>query len=58
VAVLFTHRRESIHSVLKINDRVIKVKDKAKFLGLVLDSKLTWKAHVDYIVDIVDKCKK
>jgi len=55
VAVLFPHRMESIRSALKINDRFIKMEDKAKFLGLVLDSKLTWKAHVDYIVD---KCKK
>jgi len=55
VAVLFTHRREGIESTLKINDDYVKVEKKAKFLGLVFDSKLTWKEHVDYVVD---KCKK
>ena len=55
VAVLFTHRTESIQNTLKLNDSFIKVKNKAKFLGLIFDAKLTWNEHVNYIVD---KCKK
>ena len=55
VAVLFTHRKDNIHSTLKIKDTFIKVEDKARFLGLIFDSKLTWNDHVDYIID---KCKK
>jgi len=29
---------------------VVKVEKKTKFLGLVFDSKLTWKEHVDYML--------
>jgi len=55
VAVLFTHRREQINKILKINDEALTVKSHAKFLGIIFDSKLTWNDHVNYIVD---KCKK
>ena len=55
VAVLFTHRKENIHSTLKVKDTFVKVEHKARFLGLIFDSKLTWNDHVDYIID---KCKK
>ena len=55
VAVLFTHRRESIDSSLKLNGAYVKTDRKVKFLGLIFDSKLTWNDHVEHIVD---KCKK
>ena len=55
VAVLFTHRKDNIHYALKIKDMHVKVENKARFLGLIFDSRLTWNDHVDYIVD---KCKK
>jgi len=41
VVVLFTHRRENINCRLKIDDEYVRVENKAKFLGLVFDSKLT-----------------
>ena len=52
VAVLFTHRKENIHSTLKI-DTFVKVDDKARFLGLIFDSKLTWNDHVDYVIHTI-----
>ena len=55
VAVLFTHRRDDINSRLKIGEEYVTVENKAKFLGLIFDSKLTWNHHVSYIVI---KCKK
>jgi len=55
VAVLFTCRRDAINARLKIGDNCVAVENKAKFLGLIFDSKLTWNQHVSYIVD---KCKK
>jgi len=55
VAVVFTHRRESIDSSLKLDDAYVKVDRKAKFLELIFYSKLTWNDHVKHIVD---KCKK
>ena len=55
VAVLFTRRRDRIDNILKINGESVKVENKAKFLGIIFDSKLSWNDHVNYIVD---KCKK
>jgi len=55
VAVLFTRRRNRIDNILKINGDSIKMENKAKFLGMIFDSKLSWNDHVNYIVD---KCKK
>jgi len=55
VAVLFTHRKDNINNILRINGMPVKVDNKAKFLGLVFDSKFHWNDHVAYVVD---KCKK
>jgi len=55
VAVLFTHRKDTIENLLKINGHVLRVDNKAKFLGIIFDSRLTWTHHVDYVVE---KCKK
>jgi len=55
VAVLFTHRRDDINSRLKIGNDFVTVGNKAKFWGLIFDSKLTWNQHISYMID---KCKK
>jgi len=55
VVVLFTHRRDHIDGILRINGNPVKVDRKAKFLGIVFDSRLTWNDHVNYVVE---KCKK
>ena len=55
VAVLFTRRRDRIDNILKINGESVKVENKAKFLCIIFDSKLSWNDHVIYIVD---KCKR
>lgn len=54
VAVVFTHRScEQIK--LTLHNKELQVDKKAKFLGLIFDSKLTWSEHIKYIED---KCKK
>jgi len=55
VAVLFTHRRDTVNKALQIYGDYIKIENKAKFLGIIFDSKLTWSDHVNYIMD---KCNK
>jgi len=35
VAVLFTHRKDNINNILRINGMPVKVDNKAKFLGMV-----------------------
>jgi len=55
VAVLFTHRRDHIDGIFRINGSPVKVERKAKLLGIVFDSRLTWNDHVNYVEE---KCKK
>ena len=55
VAVLFTKRSKIKDELnLKICDTPIRFEKSVKFLGVIFDDKLTWSAHIDYVVD---KCK-
>ena len=52
-SVMFTWRRNwNFSKPLKVNDTVIEMKDSTKFLGVILDSKLTWNTHIE------NQCKK
>jgi len=53
--VLFSKRSNLSRITLKIDQKQIKMDNKVKFLGVIFDSKLTWKQHIDYIIE---KCKK
>jgi len=53
--VLFSKRNNLSRITIKIDKKQIKIENKVKFLGVIFDSKLTWKPHIDYIVE---KCKK
>lgn len=53
--VLFTRKRLPPPINVKFDSHVIPVKNQTKFLGVVLDSKLSGLAHCDYIVS---KCEK
>jgi len=49
-AVLFTKRRNCTFSKpLMVDGTVIELKDSTKFLGIILDSKLSWNDHIDYV---------
>jgi len=52
--VVFSHRTNT-HIDLTINNQLVKIDNKAKFLGLVIDSKLNWNEHIKYLEE---KCKK
>ena len=54
IAAVFSHRRD-LDIQLTINNQPVKVEGRAKFLGLVFDSKLNWNEHIKYIEH---KCKK
>ena len=49
--MLFTRRRDRIDSILKINRENVKVENKAKFLGIIFDSRLNWNSHIRSILD-------
>lgn len=54
-AVLFSYARSKPKINLKIGEKSIQLEKTAKFLGVVFDNKLTWNAHIKYIVE---KCKR
>ena len=53
--VLFSKRSNLSKIDIKIEQQLIKMEDSVKFLGVIFDSKLNWKAHIDYVIE---KCKK
>ncbi|XP_064090796.1 uncharacterized protein LOC135204571 [Macrobrachium nipponense] len=56
MAVLFTRctRNETIPN-LKLKDCLIPYQNEVKFLGLIFDSKLTWRSHIDSLNTKVKK---
>jgi ribonuclease HI len=54
--VIFTNKTKLQRTKpLILNGQNMKVDDKVKFLGIILDKRLTWKYHFEYIEN---KCKK
>lgn len=55
-AMIFTRKYKiEIPSRISLNNSNFEVKSSLKFLGIYLDSKLTWKPHINYIIK---KCEK
>ena len=55
MGVIFTHKiKYDTSPVLTICGSLLKFENKAKFLGMILDKRLTWNEHVKYIED---RCK-
>lgn len=52
-AMIFTRKREKniIEPALFLGDTKLEFVNKYKFLGMILDTKLKWHAHIDYIKD-------
>ena len=53
--ILFSNKKQIPTINIKIGDKLIKMENKAKFLGIIFDRKLNWRSHVEYIIE---KCKK
>ena len=45
--IRITNKRKIIQSEYKIHSQSLKLIDKAKYLGVTIDSKLSWNAHVE-----------
>ena len=55
IIILKTKRKKTGNIIVKINDNEIKHVESTKFLGICIDSNLTWKAHINHIVTKVAK---
>ena len=51
--MLFSNSASDLPGEVKINDSIIKQTNCCNFLGLFIDSGLTWKSHIDYICKII-----
>jgi len=48
--VRFTNKRHVIKHIYHINNHELKESDVMKYLGVIVDNKLTWSAHTDYTI--------
>ena len=48
--MLFTRKRTNVHDInIEINNITISRVKNVKFLGVILDEKMSWKGHINYI---------
>ena len=54
-AVVFSHQREDERGIkMMVGEVPIKLEKSVKFLGVILDKKLTWKEHIE---NVIERCK-
>ena len=55
--MLFTRKRTDVHDIdIEINNITISRVKNVKFLGVILDEKISWKDHINYISKKISKC--
>lgn len=45
----------SFHPVLKLGDKTLQVRDKMRYLGVILCEKIEFIIHIDFILDLAKK---
>ena len=54
--LLIHNKKQSYNINLKINNKEIQCLNTIKYLGVVIDHRLSWKPHIEYIRNKVSKC--
>ena len=55
--MIFTPRNKTVHDIdVKIHGVNVEMVYATKFLGVIIDSKLTWRPHVEYIQKVIQMC--
>ena len=48
--IVFTHKKQiNLNNNILINNQIVSRVESTKFLGVIIDSALTWKDHINYI---------
>lgn len=55
--LIFSHKRDDDSMLLKINKHYSKHANKAKYLGLILDKKITYTEHIKSVLHIANAVK-
>ena len=55
VAIIFSRREDQPMDQFRIDGSSLQWQQQVKFLGMVFDERLTWRAHIDFVIN---KCKK
>ena len=53
--MVFTNRKRPKEITLKVKDSLIKETSESKFLGVIVDNKLSWDSHIKYISNKISK---
>ena len=53
--MLFSFKRNNPKLSIQINNSELEEKTETNFLGIFIDNKLTWKAHINHICNKVSK---
>ena len=54
--MVFGNKAESLDTVINLCGNTLERVNVAKFLGVLIDSKLTWKNHIQYVKSKLSKC--
>ena len=52
-SMLFTNKRVDRKIDIRVNDTALEQKSECKFLGIIVDDDINWKAHIKYQVRLV-----
>ncbi|CAL4254041.1 unnamed protein product, partial [Meganyctiphanes norvegica] len=53
--MLFSNKRYDRKISIRVNNTVLEQKSECKFLGIIVDDQLNWKAHINYISSKISK---